>query len=138
MADRDLLPGRAAHFTAFATLGLVGVTLGVARGALAGFRERLGTKVRVGTFRGVEQQVGAQHRLAESATEVDGAELLAFRDEIGPFGTIVYTGADWADEALGRRSMALMAEQVMPRVNDALKADEAEITARVAARMAAE
>jgi hypothetical protein len=29
--------------------------------------------------------------------------------------------------------MELMAEQVMPRLNDAVKADEAEITARVAA-----
>ena len=60
-------------------------------------------------------------------------QILAMRELIGPFGTIVYTGADWADEALGRRSMELMAEQVMPRLNDALKTDEAEITARVAA-----
>lgn len=67
-------------FNSVATMGLVGVTLGVARGAVAGFRERLATKVRVGTFRGPEAQVGAQHRLAESAAEVDGAELLALRD----------------------------------------------------------
>ena len=65
-------------------------------------------------------------------------QILAMRELIGPFGTIVYTGADWADEALGRRSMELMAEQVMPRLNDALKVDEAEITARVAAGLAAE
>ena len=56
------------------------MTLGIARGTLAGFRERLATKVRVGTFRAVEAQVGAQHRFAESAVEVDGAELLALRD----------------------------------------------------------
>jgi alkylation response protein AidB-like acyl-CoA dehydrogenase len=67
-------------FNAVATLGLVGVSLGVARGALAGFRNRLATKVRVGTFRGVEAQVGAQYRLAESAVEIDGAELIALRD----------------------------------------------------------
>jgi hypothetical protein len=47
---------------------------------LAGFRDRLATKVRVGTFRGVEAQVGAQYRLSESAAEVDAAELLALRD----------------------------------------------------------
>ncbi len=34
--------------------------------------------------------------------------------------------------------MELMAEQVMPRLNDALKADEAEINAHVAAQVAAE
>jgi alkylation response protein AidB-like acyl-CoA dehydrogenase len=67
-------------FNSVATLGLVGVTLGVARGAVNGFRDRLATKVRVGTFRGVEAQVGAQHRLAESAAEIDGAELMALRD----------------------------------------------------------
>ncbi len=65
-------------------------------------------------------------------------QILAMRELIGPFGTLVYTGADWADEALGRRSMELMADQVMPRLNDALKADEAEISARVAAQVAAE
>ena len=67
-------------FNSVATLGLVGVTLGVARGAIAGFRERLASKVRVGTFRGVDAQVGAMHRLAAAAAEVDGAELMALRD----------------------------------------------------------
>jgi hypothetical protein len=30
-----------------------------------------------------------------------------------------YAGKDWKDRELGRRSMILMAEQVMPRVNAA-------------------
>ena len=47
-------------------------------------------------------------------------ELLALREEIGDFGEIVYAGMDWTDPALGRRSMQLMAEQVMPRVNAAI------------------
>jgi alkanesulfonate monooxygenase SsuD/methylene tetrahydromethanopterin reductase-like flavin-dependent oxidoreductase (luciferase family) len=47
-------------------------------------------------------------------------QLLALREEIGDFGEIVYAGMDWADPALGRRSMQLMAEQVMPRVNAAI------------------
>lgn len=67
-------------FNSVASLGLVGAALGIAHGALGHFHERLADKVRVGTFRGVEQQVGAQHRLAESAAEVDAAELLALRD----------------------------------------------------------
>ena len=84
----------------------------------------------------VEQSVRTQVIAGTVDDVVD--QILALRELIGPFGTIVYTGADWADEALGRRSMELMAEQVMPRLNDALKADEADITARVAAQMAAE
>jgi alkanesulfonate monooxygenase SsuD/methylene tetrahydromethanopterin reductase-like flavin-dependent oxidoreductase (luciferase family) len=47
-------------------------------------------------------------------------QLLALREEIGDFGEIVYAGMDWADPALGKRSMQLMAEQVMPRVNTAI------------------
>lgn len=48
-------------------------------------------------------------------------QILAFREEIGPFGTLTYTGMDWADRALGERSMVLMAEEVLPRVNEYLK-----------------
>lgn len=44
-------------------------------------------------------------------------QLLAFRDQVGDFGTLVYTAHDWADRELGRRSMTLMAEDVMPRFN---------------------
>ena len=53
-------------------------------------------------------------------------QLLAFRERIGDFGTLLYAGHDWVDPALGRRSMALMAEEVMPRINDALKREAAE------------
>ncbi|HWV41418.1 LLM class flavin-dependent oxidoreductase [Pseudorhodoplanes sp.] len=49
-------------------------------------------------------------------------EILAFRDKVGDFGTLLYAGKDWADPALGKRSMVLLAEKVMPKVNDALKA----------------
>lgn len=48
-------------------------------------------------------------------------QILAFREKVGPFGTLYYASHDWLDPALGRRSMELMAEQVMPRVNAALK-----------------
>jgi alkanesulfonate monooxygenase SsuD/methylene tetrahydromethanopterin reductase-like flavin-dependent oxidoreductase (luciferase family) len=46
--------------------------------------------------------------------------ILALRHEIGDFGELVYAGMDWVDPALNRRSMQLMAEQVMPRVNAAI------------------
>lgn len=49
-------------------------------------------------------------------------QILAFRDEIGDFGTLLYACHDWMEPALGRRSMTLMAKDVMPRVNHALNA----------------
>jgi len=47
-------------------------------------------------------------------------QLLAFREITGDFGTLLYAGHDWADPQLARRSMQLMAEQVMPAVNAAI------------------
>jgi alkanesulfonate monooxygenase SsuD/methylene tetrahydromethanopterin reductase-like flavin-dependent oxidoreductase (luciferase family) len=49
-------------------------------------------------------------------------QLLRFREEVGPFGTLLYTGHDWADAHLGRRSMELMATEVMPRLDKELRA----------------
>jgi alkanesulfonate monooxygenase SsuD/methylene tetrahydromethanopterin reductase-like flavin-dependent oxidoreductase (luciferase family) len=49
-------------------------------------------------------------------------QLLAFRRTIGDFGTLLYAGHDWVDPALGRRSMELMATEVLPRVNAAIAA----------------
>jgi len=46
--------------------------------------------------------------------------ILKLREETGDFGELVYAGMDWADPALARRSMQLMAEEVMPRVNAAI------------------
>jgi alkanesulfonate monooxygenase SsuD/methylene tetrahydromethanopterin reductase-like flavin-dependent oxidoreductase (luciferase family) len=59
--------------------------------------------------------------LAGTVNEVvDG--LLAFREQVGDFGTLLYCGIDWADAGLARRSLELMAEKVMPAVNRALGA----------------
>jgi len=49
---------------------------------------------------------------------VDG--ILALREEIGDFGELVYAGMDWVDPTLAKRSMQLLAEEVMPRVNAAI------------------
>jgi alkanesulfonate monooxygenase SsuD/methylene tetrahydromethanopterin reductase-like flavin-dependent oxidoreductase (luciferase family) len=57
-------------------------------------------------------------RLIISGTPDDVADqILAFQDQVGSFGTLLYAGKDWRDRDLGRRSMILMAEQVMPLVN---------------------
>jgi alkanesulfonate monooxygenase SsuD/methylene tetrahydromethanopterin reductase-like flavin-dependent oxidoreductase (luciferase family) len=47
-------------------------------------------------------------------------QILALREEVGDFGELVYAGMDWVDPALARRSMQLMGEEVMPRVNAAI------------------
>jgi alkanesulfonate monooxygenase SsuD/methylene tetrahydromethanopterin reductase-like flavin-dependent oxidoreductase (luciferase family) len=44
-------------------------------------------------------------------------KLLAFGDSVGSFGTLLYAGHDWLDRELGRRSMILLADQVLPLVN---------------------
>ncbi len=46
-------------------------------------------------------------------------EILALRQEIGDFGTLLYAGMDWQDRDRARRSMILMAEKVLPLVNAA-------------------
>mgnify|MGYP006273675531 CR=1 FL=1 len=49
-------------------------------------------------------------------------QILALREEAGDFGEIVYAGMDQVDPGLSRRSMELMAQEVMPKVNSAIGA----------------
>ena len=51
-------------------------------------------------------------------------QILALHESTGGFGTLVYAGKNWTDPALSRRSMELMAEQVMPAVNAAIGRSE--------------
>jgi alkanesulfonate monooxygenase SsuD/methylene tetrahydromethanopterin reductase-like flavin-dependent oxidoreductase (luciferase family) len=71
-----------------------------------------------------DEEVTVQHSLDTNviAGTVDNVveQILAFREIVGPFGTLMYTGHDWADVPLSRRSMELMATEVMPKVNKAL------------------
>jgi alkanesulfonate monooxygenase SsuD/methylene tetrahydromethanopterin reductase-like flavin-dependent oxidoreductase (luciferase family) len=43
--------------------------------------------------------------------------LIAFRDRVGPFGTVLKMGVDWggASEAWEREAMTLLAQEVMPK-----------------------
>jgi alkanesulfonate monooxygenase SsuD/methylene tetrahydromethanopterin reductase-like flavin-dependent oxidoreductase (luciferase family) len=43
-------------------------------------------------------------------------QIRAFREEVGDFGTLLYTGHDWTDPVLSRRSMELMTTEVLPRL----------------------
>lgn len=54
-------------------------------------------------------------------------KLLAFRDEVGPFGTLLYAGHDWRDPDLAKASMRLMAERVMPAVNSAIWRNQSQV-----------
>jgi alkanesulfonate monooxygenase SsuD/methylene tetrahydromethanopterin reductase-like flavin-dependent oxidoreductase (luciferase family) len=49
--------------------------------------------------------------------------ILALREEAGDFGELVYAAVDWRDRNLARRSMQLLAEKVMPMVNEAIGSD---------------
>jgi alkanesulfonate monooxygenase SsuD/methylene tetrahydromethanopterin reductase-like flavin-dependent oxidoreductase (luciferase family) len=44
-------------------------------------------------------------------------QIVALRNAVGAFGAILYTGHDWIDPALARRSMELMAKEVLPRID---------------------
>jgi alkanesulfonate monooxygenase SsuD/methylene tetrahydromethanopterin reductase-like flavin-dependent oxidoreductase (luciferase family) len=44
-------------------------------------------------------------------------DLLAMHAYLGGYGILYYCGIDWVDADLAKRSMQLLAEQVMPRVN---------------------
>jgi alkanesulfonate monooxygenase SsuD/methylene tetrahydromethanopterin reductase-like flavin-dependent oxidoreductase (luciferase family) len=58
-------------------------------------------------------------------------EILKMREETGDFGEIVYAGMDWLDPKLARRSMELMANEVMPRVNKAIGSSQPKARAAV-------
>ena len=49
-------------------------------------------------------------------------QILKLHEETGDFGELVYAGMDWVDPKLAKRSMELMATEVMPRVNKAIAA----------------
>ncbi|MEK9901780.1 MAG: hypothetical protein VW516_13640, partial [Rhodospirillaceae bacterium] len=72
----------------------------------------------------LDDEVSVRHSLDTQviAGSVDSVveQILELREIIGPFGQLMYTGHDWADVPLSRRSMELMALEVMPRVNKAL------------------
>ena len=55
-------------------------------------------------------------------------KLVAFRDEVGPFGTLLMTGLDWSGSngAWERNSMRLLAQEVMPKFRQHATAQAAE------------
>jgi alkanesulfonate monooxygenase SsuD/methylene tetrahydromethanopterin reductase-like flavin-dependent oxidoreductase (luciferase family) len=91
---------------------------------------KIGRTGRLDLFKAYPDQPDAETTVQHSldtqviAGTVDSVveQILEFREQVGPFGTLIYTGHDWADVALGRRSMELMATEVLPRINKVLGA----------------
>lgn len=46
--------------------------------------------------------------------------LVEFREDVGPFETLIISHHDWIDKPPWRRHMELMATEVMPRFRDAI------------------
>ncbi|QSE90656.1 LLM class flavin-dependent oxidoreductase [Rhodococcus pseudokoreensis] len=58
-------------------------------------------------------------------------QILDLNRQVGGFGEIVYAGMDWVDDRLGRRSMELIANEVLPIVNAELAKQVPELAADV-------
>ncbi len=52
-------------------------------------------------------------------------QILALREDVGHFGTLAVTAQDWTDADAMKRSMELLAREVMPSVNLAIGSKEA-------------
>ncbi len=58
--------------------------------------------------------------IIHGSPETVARKILALRDQVGDFGTLLYAAHDWQDKVAMKKSMTLMAEQVMPRINQAI------------------
>jgi alkanesulfonate monooxygenase SsuD/methylene tetrahydromethanopterin reductase-like flavin-dependent oxidoreductase (luciferase family) len=65
---------------------------------------------------GAADLMGEQPLVIAGTPQRVADQIVAFRNEVGAFGTLLYTGHDWIDPALARRSMELMANEVLPRI----------------------
>lgn len=92
----------------------------------------------LGSIRGQENVTLTDEMRAQIAEKVDDAletmvvvgstqtvldKLIALRDEVGHFGTLLATGHDWDEPALWKASMRRLAEDVMPRFNQHAEAE---------------
>ncbi|KPK18772.1 MAG: hypothetical protein AMJ67_08285 [Betaproteobacteria bacterium SG8_41] len=76
--------------------------------------------MRLGVFKTHRDQ--DDRKITDDQVVEELVQILTLREEAGDFGELVYAGMNWVDPALGKRSMELMANQVMPRVNKAIGA----------------
>jgi alkanesulfonate monooxygenase SsuD/methylene tetrahydromethanopterin reductase-like flavin-dependent oxidoreductase (luciferase family) len=62
-----------------------------------------------------DEYLASQLLISGTVSEVVD-RLHAFREQVGPFGRLLYCGHDWADAKAMRRSMELMAQKVLPQL----------------------
>lgn len=68
----------------------------------------------------ITHQMVRDHFVIHGSPATVARKILEFREEVGPFGTLMLTAHDWTDKAVMRKSMELLAMDVMPMVNAAL------------------
>lgn len=81
------------------------------RGALGVFKSDPSLPDETVTLESVMEQLvihGSPAKVADA--------IMALKEEIGPFGTLLYAGMDWQDRDLARGSMIKLAEKVVPRI----------------------
>ncbi len=84
-------------------------------GRIAGFKERMDQPDSEITYDFVLDRLcmyGTVNKVVD--------QILALREQTGDFGELVVAAMDWVDPKLEKRSLQLMAEEVMPRVNAAI------------------
>lgn len=87
--------------------------------------DRMGAAALLSPWQGIDpgaitHELVRDHFVIYGSPETVAAKILALRDEVGPFGTLMMTAHDWTEKAAMRKSMQLLALEVMPRVRAAL------------------
>jgi alkanesulfonate monooxygenase SsuD/methylene tetrahydromethanopterin reductase-like flavin-dependent oxidoreductase (luciferase family) len=90
--------------------------------------ERMGAGALLAPFRDTDPatitpQMVRDNFVIYGSPETVARKILALREEVGPFGTLMMTSHEWVDKPAMRRSMELLAKRVMPAVNAALGED---------------
>ncbi len=96
-------------------------------GRIAGFKERMDQPDAEITYDFVLDRLcmyGTVNKVVD--------RILELREQTGDFGELVVAAMDWVDPRLEKRSMQLMAEEVMPRVNAAIARGKSSRSERVA------
>jgi alkanesulfonate monooxygenase SsuD/methylene tetrahydromethanopterin reductase-like flavin-dependent oxidoreductase (luciferase family) len=87
--------------------------------------DRMGAATLLSPWPGIDpaeitHQLVRDHFVIYGGPETVTAKILALREAVGPFGTLMMTAHDWTEKATMRKSMQLLARVVMPRVRAAL------------------
>ncbi len=91
--------------------------------------DRMGNAALLSPWKGIDpttitHQLVRDHFVIYGSPATVAAKILALREEVGPFGTLMMTAHDWSEKAAMRKSMQLLAREVMPRVRAALQPAE--------------